>query len=202
MLLYVKFNIDFLKNLSYYEMKIYADNFKSMMEDRGYKKGEPPAKMKVVVSTELDIEELDDQGKSLNPERFFETVSSKTKRVIIITDDLDKWRFECESWYSEEDNRIVEIFHINYFLVNPTEFYLSAKIQKVEDPDLLNKQYNVTNPIEEYPLMSSYDSLVRWYDFKPDDIVKLTRTDDTIDYAIVIRTDLSEWRDSLSLYIG
>lgn len=185
-------------------MEEYNNNLNTMLKDRGYKPSNLPKSLKIIVSTTLNIDEMDDEGHELNAERSFEILRSRVERVIVITDNISKWRPYAEKWYSEglKVERVVEIFHINYFLVNPTEFFLSAKIRKVEDPDILNKKYGVTNPIEEYPIMSSYDSLVRWYGFKPDDIVKLTRTDDSIDYAIVIRTNLSEWADSLSLYIG
>lgn len=204
MLLYVKFNIDFFKKINYYEMEVYNDNLNAMLKDRAYKPSNLPRSLKIIVSTTLNIEKMDDQGHELNAERSFEILRSEVKHVIIITDKMGKWRPYAEKWYSEgvEVDRIIEIFHIDYFLSNPTEFFLSAQIEKVKDPDVLNEKYGVKNPIEEYPLMSSYDSLIRWYDFKPEDIVKLTRADDSIDYAIVVRTNLSEWGDSLSLYIG
>ena len=148
----------------------------------------------------VDFEKLSDIKHLVieGPENNFDITDvlkqkKRTDHLIIITRDIKKWKGSLIKWtYEEGRQRISELFHYDYFVTNPTEFYLSPLYERVKDTKTIYEAFDIVNPDEEWAIMFNCDPIARWYDFRQGDLIKIDFETDRIDYQIVLKAHLWE----------
>lgn len=80
----------------------------------------------------------------------------------------------------KEEIDVFETIPYSKLLYNPTIHIDSVKHEKVKNFEHKYKKYNL-----KLPVLLSLDPICKWYGYKPDDIIKITRDDGSIIYRIV-----------------
>jgi len=112
----------------------------------------------------------------------YNTITSQTKPLL----DKLSWLICGESNKPKKLN--IESFTISELQYNVTKHVLTPRHQKAEQSEKLEIQalYKNSNGVYKIPKISSNDVIVRYYGFKANDIIRITRNNGFVTYRVVI----------------
>lgn len=105
------------------------------------------------------------------------------KVYIICPDDHED---KIKKKIHKEGFDILEIMKYSNLLYNPTQHTYFNKHEKIKNYEQKHKKYDL-----KLPIILKTDVACKWYDYKINDIIKITRKDNSICYRIVKDDDIN-----------
>ena len=106
-------------------------------------------------------------------------------RIILVYNDSTTSAAESLIASLAEQDKIIEVCNVRDMTYNPIKHYLQPKFQKISSIKEKKQIYSTLGPAKNFGAMVTTDPVARWYDYKIDDLIKITRKDGSIYYRRV-----------------